>query len=116
MQAVCDESSITLNKNSVFGDRSAVSPGGVRIGAPALTTRGFSEKDFEAVAALLHRALQIAVSVNAALVAPKNMLADFKAALAGRHGELKALEADVHALATRFPMPGFSVEEMKYKA
>ena len=116
MQAVCDESSITLNKNSVFGDRSAVSPGGVRIGAPALTTRGFGEKDFEAVAALLHRALQIAVSVNAALVAPKNMLADFKAALAGRHGELKALEADVHALATRFPMPGFSVEEMKYKA
>ena len=29
-----DKASITLNKNAVFGDRSALSPGGVRIGTP----------------------------------------------------------------------------------
>ena len=116
MQAVCDECCITLNKNSVFGDRSAVSPGGVRIGTPALTTRGFVEKDFEAVAALLHRAAQISVSINAGLAAPKNMLADFKAALAtpGRAAELAALRADVEALASSFPMPGFDVSTMVY--
>lgn len=38
--------SITLNKNSVPGDQSAVVPGGIRIGTPALTTRGFREEDF----------------------------------------------------------------------
>ena len=45
MELVCDKASITLNKNAVFGDRSALSPGGVRIGTPALTTRGFKEKE-----------------------------------------------------------------------
>ena len=49
MELVCDKASITLNKNAVFGDRSALSPGGVRIGTPALTTRGFKESDFEKV-------------------------------------------------------------------
>ena len=60
MELVCDMASITLNKNAVFGDRSALSPGGVRIGTPALTTRGFKEPDFEKVAEYLIRALKIA--------------------------------------------------------
>ena len=116
MQAVCDECCITLNKNSVFGDRSAISPGGVRVGTPALTTRGFVEKDFVAVAGLLHRAAALSVAINKELVAPKNMLADFKAALAApaREAELAALRADVVALASSFPMPGFDVTTMKY--
>lgn len=46
---------ITLNKNSVPGDKSAVVPGGVRIGSPALTTRGFVERDFVRVADFLDR-------------------------------------------------------------
>merc|ERR1711924_349292 len=37
---------VTLNKNAVHGDVSAMSPGGVRIGAPAMTTRGLKEVDF----------------------------------------------------------------------
>lgn len=40
---------ITLNKNAVHGDTSAAVPGGVRIGTPALTTRGFDTSDFERV-------------------------------------------------------------------
>ena len=115
MQAVCDECCITLNKNSIFGDRSAVSPGGVRVGTPALTTRGFDEKAFVAVAGLLHRAAQLAVEVQRSLVAPANMLKDFNAALKGKHAELAALRADVSALATSFPMPGFDVSTLKYK-
>ena len=43
---VLDAVHITLNKNSVPGDQSAVVPGGIRIGTPALTTRGFREADF----------------------------------------------------------------------
>ncbi len=43
---VLDLVHITLNKNSVPGDQSAVVPGGIRIGTPALTTRGFREADF----------------------------------------------------------------------
>ena len=32
METLCDKVGITLNKNSVYGDRSATSPGGVRVG------------------------------------------------------------------------------------
>ncbi len=52
---VLDEAAITLNKNSVPGDKSAVVPGGVRIGSPALTTRGFVEDDFRRVADFIDR-------------------------------------------------------------
>jgi glycine hydroxymethyltransferase len=51
VQNVLDEVHITLNKNSVPGDKSAMVPGGMRIGTPALTTRGFKEADFVKVGA-----------------------------------------------------------------
>jgi glycine/serine hydroxymethyltransferase len=35
--------SIALNKNTVPGDKSAFVPGGIRMGTPALTTRGLDE-------------------------------------------------------------------------
>jgi glycine/serine hydroxymethyltransferase len=53
MEKVCEMCHITLNKNAVFGDASALSPGGVRIGAPAMTSRGLLEADFEQVASRL---------------------------------------------------------------
>lgn len=56
-QTMLDEVSITLNKNSVPGDKSAVVPGGIRIGTPALTTRGFKEADFVQVADFIHRSV-----------------------------------------------------------
>ena len=51
---------IALNKNTVPGDKSAMVPGGIRMGAPAMTTRGLVEKDFEQVADFVHRGVQIA--------------------------------------------------------
>ena len=43
LEKACDEVHITLNKNTIIGDKSAVTPGGVRIGTPAVTTRGYIE-------------------------------------------------------------------------
>ena len=40
-------SDISLNKNTVVGDKNPMNPGGVRIGTPAMTTRGFNNEDFE---------------------------------------------------------------------
>jgi len=44
-----------VNKNAVYGDASALSPGGVRLGAPAMTSRGLTEADFVRIAELLHK-------------------------------------------------------------
>ena len=64
LQTICDNCSITLNKNAVLGDRSALTPGGVRIGAPALTTRGLKEDGFIKVAEFLHQAVNIALKLQ----------------------------------------------------
>lgn len=58
-QAACDACHVTLNKNAVVGDVSAMNPGGVRIGSPAMTSRGLREADFEGVADFLHEVVQV---------------------------------------------------------
>merc|ERR1712146_758057 len=64
IEKVCEHASISLNRNAVHGDVSALSPGGVRIGTPAMTTRGCGTEDFKQVAEFLDRACQIALRVQ----------------------------------------------------
>lgn len=50
-ETVLDEVGITVNKNTVpFDKRKPMDPSGIRLGTPALTTRGFTEDDMVAVA------------------------------------------------------------------
>jgi len=57
---------VAANKNTVPGDKSALTPGGIRMGSPAMTTRGFSEEDFQRVADIVDRAVSIAVRADKA--------------------------------------------------
>jgi glycine hydroxymethyltransferase len=50
---------VAANKNTVPGDKSAMKPGGLRMGSPAMTTRGFNPEDFKRVADIVHRAVNI---------------------------------------------------------
>ena len=53
-----DEVGIVLNANTVPGEtRSAKDPSGIRIGSPALTTRGFEEEDMRTVGQLIGRVI-----------------------------------------------------------
>ena len=103
LEKICDVCQITLNKNAVPGDLSALSPGGVRIGAPAMTTRGLKEPDFVTIADLLHEAVQLALKIQATL--PTKKLVDFSNAL-NDNPDVAALKAKVIAFASGFPMPG----------
>ena len=51
---------VASNKNTVPGDISAMKPGGLRMGTPAMTTRGFQPEDFTRVAEVVDRAVTIA--------------------------------------------------------
>ncbi|KAJ3189861.1 Serine hydroxymethyltransferase 4 [Gaertneriomyces sp. JEL0708] len=103
MEKICDYVNITLNKNAVHGDSSALVPGGVRLGAPALTSRGFKEADFEKIAAFLDRAASIAIEVQKST---GKLIKDFVVALDSNE-QVKALRAEVEQFARSFPMPGF---------
>jgi glycine hydroxymethyltransferase len=53
-----DEAGITVNKNGIpFDTGSPMKPSGIRIGTPAVTTRGMLERDIEQVADFIHEAL-----------------------------------------------------------
>lgn len=111
VQTICDHVAMTLNKNSVAGDQSALTPGGVRLGTPALTTRGMNEVHFEQVADFLHRAVTIAVGLQAS---SGKLLKDFEAAVL-LSPDVKSLKQEVMNFVTQFPMPGFDVETMRYR-
>ena len=121
---VLENASITANKNSLPGDLSAINPGGVRLGTPALTTRGMNEEDFDQVADLLHRGCEIAIEaqqiaekkLKAQLDAgeitrktKKVLLKDFKEVLECDEGiasKIELLRQNVEDFATPFYMPG----------
>jgi glycine hydroxymethyltransferase len=57
-QETLDRAHITLNKNSVpYDDKSMFVTSGIRIGVPAITTRGLKEADMETVVALIDKVL-----------------------------------------------------------
>ena len=64
VERVCELVGISLNKNAVYGDISALSPGGVRIGTPPLTTRGFKEEGFIKVGELIHECIQLCLEIQ----------------------------------------------------
>jgi glycine hydroxymethyltransferase len=83
-QTVLDEVGITLNMNSIAGDtRKPMDPSGIRFGTPAITTRGFKEKECKRVAELM-------------ILVLKNK--DNKKIKDAAHKEIKAL-------AKKFPIP-----------
>jgi glycine hydroxymethyltransferase len=57
-QEALDQSGITVNKNGVpFDDKSPLITSGIRIGTPAVTTRGMKEPDMEMIADLINKVL-----------------------------------------------------------
>ena len=55
-QEALDNVGITCNKNSVpYDDKSPLVTSGIRLGTPALTTRGFKEQDMELIAELINK-------------------------------------------------------------
>jgi glycine hydroxymethyltransferase len=110
-QLIFDQCSITLNKNAVHGDKSAMNPGGVRLGSPALTSRGFREEDFARVADFLHRGIRIGLAVQEK---SGKKLVDFKPAIAN-HPELAALRRDVEEFADNFSMPGNGCDAIRFE-
>jgi len=86
-QETLDLANITCNKNTVpFETRSPFQASGIRLGTPAVTTRGFLEADMEQVADMIHTVLR---SIG------KPEEADAVA----------AVKARAVALTSRFPLP-----------
>jgi len=83
-QETLDLAGITVNKNAIpFDTEPIMKTGGIRIGTPAMTTRGMREEEMMEIADLIHAALQ----------------------RSGNPQELARLKSRVNAFTSRFPLP-----------
>lgn len=107
VEAVLERMNIAANKNTVPGDKSALFPSGLRVGTPAMTTRGFGPEDFEKVADYFEEAVNIALRLKQKEEGnlPKELLSSFKK-LADNDQEIKDLYKEVSDWSYSFPVPG----------
>jgi len=116
VERVLELANVALNKNTVPGDVSAMNPGGIRLGSPALTSRGMVEKDFDIVAEIVHKGIEIAKLIQDK--AGKGMK-EWRASVGetGENwGEIQRLKLEVVQFARYFPPVGFEVSGMKHQA
>merc|ERR1712178_531913 len=104
IEKVCECASISLNRNAVHGDKSALSPGGVRIGSPCMTTRGCTADDFKKIGEYLDRCCQIALKVQ---TEKGKKLVDFENGLFD-NADVVALRKEVQEWALKFGYPGLA--------
>jgi glycine hydroxymethyltransferase len=103
-ETICDLVNIATNKNTVPGDKSALNPSGLRLGTPAMTSRGLLEKDFQQVAQFVDRAVAIAAKLQGQGYKKK---AEFAAAAANDlDGDIAALRGEVEAFCGTFETIG----------
>ncbi|CUM46551.1 Serine hydroxymethyltransferase, cytosolic [Debaryomyces fabryi] len=105
VETICEKINIALNKNSIPGDKSALVPGGVRIGAPAMTTRGLGEEDFKKIVSYIDFAVNYAKEIQANLPKDANKLKDFKNKVLNTEDEkLQAAKKEISQWAGEFPL------------
>ena len=107
VERVMELARMACNKNTVPGDKSALVPSGVRMGTPALTTRGFVDADFVQVAEFFDRAVQISLTIKKD--AESRKLKDFLASLPDENAnaDILALRQEVIGFTSKFPTVGF---------
>ncbi|KAF1920584.1 serine hydroxymethyltransferase [Ampelomyces quisqualis] len=106
VEAVLEQVNIACNKNTTPGDKSALTPMGIRIGAPAMTSRGLGEEDFKKIANYIDTCIKLCKKIQGELPKENNKLKDFKAKVAsGEVEEINNLKKEIAAWAVTFPLP-----------
>jgi len=105
-ETICEFCNLVLNKNTIPTDKSAMNPNGLRVGTPAMTSRGFLEEDFVKVGEFLGKAMDVAKEVQE--LAGSKKLVDFKRVLVENPpASATNLKAEVESFASRFDTVGY---------
>ncbi|SCU98381.1 LADA_0H12662g1_1 [Lachancea dasiensis] len=109
VETILEKINIAANKNTVPGDKSALFPSGLRLGTPAMTTRGFGPKEFVQVAHYIDKAAKLAIGLKSQESPDakdvRSKLANFKQ-LCEESAEVAHLAEEVSQWAGSFPVPG----------
>ncbi len=105
-QEALDNAGITLNKNTIPGERSSpFYPSGIRLGTPAVTSRGMTENEIKEIGKMISQVIKIIKDERL----PENKeerIAYLKSFRARMHSneEINAVRKSSQALAERFPL------------
>lgn len=105
VEFVLEMVNIYANKNTVPGDKSALIPSGLRLGSPAMTSRGLVEEDFERIVEFLDRGVHITKRLKNESKTVGTKLVDFKNFVSekGREDkELRELKEEVKFFSNKF--------------
>ena len=106
LEYVLEHVNIACNKNTTPADKSALSPMGIRIGAPAMTSRGMSEEDFKRIVRYFDKCIGLVKEIQGSLPKEANKLKDFKAKVAaGGNETIDSLKKEIVEWACSFPLP-----------
>ena len=96
---------ITLNKNMVpFDSRSPFQTSGIRVGTPAVTSRGFVDKDMDDIVELIDTVLSSAAEHIDAITAKGERTEEQKASLAAHQEVLDDVKRRVHMMTSGRPL------------
>jgi glycine hydroxymethyltransferase len=116
VEFLLENANMVVNKNTVPGDKSALVPGGMRLGTPALTTRGCTEEDFIQVARFIDEGVNLSAEINTKV--PGKKVKDFKEFISSNKQameQINQLKEKVTCFVRQFPTIGFEEQDMKYK-
>lgn len=106
LETVLEQINIACNKNSIPGDKSALTPFGIRIGAPAMSSRGLGEEDFKRIARYIDASIKLCKKIQGELPKEANKLKDFKAKASDESvPEILKLRQEIAEWASSFPLP-----------
>lgn len=96
---------ITVNKNMVpFDSRSPFQTSGIRVGTPAVTSRGFVDKDMDDIVELIDTVLSSAAEHIDAITAKGERTEEQKASLAAHQEVLDDVKRRVHMMTSGRPL------------
>lgn len=107
VERILEMINIATNKNTIPSDKSALVPSGIRIGSPAMTTRGLKEADFVKIVDFMDEAIVLAADISGKV--PGKKFKDFSDWLVNDTDALNSLELikkRVVEFSLRFPAIG----------
>lgn len=107
-QIALEEAGIVCNRNTVPGElASAFYPSGIRLGTPALTSRGMKEEDMKKIAIWIKQVLEEIKGFNLPSVQEerKDFIKAFKIKMK-ENENLKKIKQEVSEFVSKFPLPG----------
>lgn len=103
-EKIAELCNISVNKNTIATDKSAMNPSGIRLGTPAMTTRGFIEKDFDFVANYINEIVELIIKMQ--IENPSAIkITDFLNNVPRYQKEINIIKNKINNYCKNFPLP-----------